>query len=138
MVFPELRMDFIYNVSGRVLLLPIEGYGNGTIAISKVRTHYNYHWDLIKKKDGKEYFEIKKAKLTMEEIDKTYIQLENLFNGNKLLGDNMNHFLNENSKELVKDLSPSIADALGEYIRQVLNNIYSLVPKENVFIYDKV
>ncbi|KAJ9577448.1 hypothetical protein L9F63_005949 [Diploptera punctata] len=136
--FPEVRIDCIYNVTGRALLLPIEGYGNGTIILGKVRAHYTYHWDTTKKKDAKDYYLINSAKLTFDLPEKMSINLENLFHGNKLLGDNMNRFMNENWKEIIKDVGPGMADALGEYIRQVLNNIYSLVPVENSFIFDKV
>ena len=50
----------------------------------------------------------------------------------------MNRFMNENWREILKDVGPVLADALAEYIRQVLNIIYSSVPYENVFIFDPV
>ena len=50
----------------------------------------------------------------------------------------MNKFINENWRELFNEVGPTLADALGEYIRSALNNIYDLVPRENVFIYDPV
>ncbi|KAJ9577445.1 hypothetical protein L9F63_005946 [Diploptera punctata] len=135
--FPKLQIDCIYNVTGRVLLLPIEGYGNGTISLNKVRSNYTYDWEIIKKKDGKEYVTVTKAHLTFDP-EKFQIHLENLFNGNKLLGDNMNRFMNENWRDILKDVGPAVAEAVGEYIRLVLNSIYKSVPYEDVFIFDPV
>jgi Haemolymph juvenile hormone binding protein (JHBP). len=51
----------------------------------KVGANYTYDWDIKKKKDGKEYVTVTKSKLLFEP-EKLTIQLDNLFNGNKLLG----------------------------------------------------
>ena len=51
----------------------------------KVKAHYVFDYELKKKKDGKEYHHITDAKLAFEP-ENFRIKLENLFNGNKLLG----------------------------------------------------
>ncbi|PSN34090.1 hypothetical protein C0J52_12945 [Blattella germanica] len=181
--FPNLIINCIYDVTGRVLLLPIVGHGNGTFnikdlhdfirsaklsnafgvvqmdlekfhniqeAVDKVLNlkrvditrlvamrvdsktpgdvegTYGYDYDLVKKKDDKVYmvpknphFEFKAKKLT--------IRLENLFNGDKFLGDNMNTFLNENWEDILKDVGPVIAEAIGQFINQILTNVFSIV-----------
>lgn len=48
-------------------------------------------------------------------------------------GDNMNIFLNENWKDIMKDLSPALSEALGEVFRQTLTSMADLVPYQTLF-----
>jgi hypothetical protein len=45
----------------------------------------------------------------------------------------MNTFLNENWRELVRDLAPSIGEAVNEVVKRILTNIFELVPFDEVF-----
>jgi hypothetical protein len=45
----------------------------------------------------------------------------------------MNTFLNENWKELVRDLAPPIGEALSQAAQTILINIYELVPFDESF-----
>ncbi|KAJ9577447.1 hypothetical protein L9F63_005948 [Diploptera punctata] len=134
--FPEIQIDCLYNVSGNILLLPIEGQGPGKLVFTNLRGQYEYQWEEAMKKDGKAYYRIVTSKLT-DYPEKMSIRLNNLFNGNKLLGDNMNLVLNENWQEIHKDLGPAVTDGIAQHMTYFINNIYSLVPVENVFIFDK-
>ena len=49
----------------------------------------------------------------------------------------MDNFMNENWKDILKDVGPVLAEGMGQYIQQVLNNIFQLVPNEEVFIFDQ-
>ncbi|XP_049767702.1 protein takeout-like [Schistocerca cancellata] len=55
----------------------------------------------------REYWNIKNFTVKMD-LGKVHIQLDNLFNGAKVLGKNINKFLNENMNLLVQDLKPGI------------------------------
>lgn len=46
---------------------------------------YKYDWDYVTKKNGRKYMNITKSSLGYEN-GRTYFHLENLFNGDKLLG----------------------------------------------------
>lgn len=48
-------------------------------------------------------------------------------------GDNMNIFLNENWRDIMKDLSPALSEALGEVFRQTLTSMADLVPYQTLF-----
>ena len=45
----------------------------------------------------------------------------------------MNRFLNENWRELNKDIGPTIAEAVNQISLQIMENIYALVPYEEAF-----
>nr|CAD7571773.1 unnamed protein product [Timema californicum] len=62
------------------------------------------------------------------------IHLENLFNGDKMLGDNMNMFLNENWREVVDDVGPAFTQALAELMGNIFSGVFGLVSVEEGFI----
>lgn len=64
------------------------------------------------------------------------MNFENLFNGDRALGDNMNLFLNENWKEIFAELEPVVEDTFAEIIRNVVNNVFSMYPYEAMFKQD--
>jgi hypothetical protein len=45
----------------------------------------------------------------------------------------MNIFLNENWKELMKDLGPTIGKAMSQVITTIFYNIFELVPYDEAF-----
>lgn len=55
---------------------------------------------------------------------------ENLFNGDKHLGDHMNLFLNENWRDIINEVLPSFTDALNQIVKVYLNRFF------NKFAYD--
>jgi hypothetical protein len=59
----------------------------------------------------------------------SYLQTLNVF----CTGDNMNTFLNENWKELVRDLAPAIGEAFGEVVKKILTTVFFLVPYDEAF-----
>lgn len=49
------------------------------------------------------------------------------------IGDNMNIFLNENWKDLLKEFGPAIGDAFGTIMKNTLGSVSDLVPYEFIF-----
>lgn len=49
------------------------------------------------------------------------------------IGENMNYFLNQNWREVTKELGPAIGEAIGEVFRLLLTNIADLVPYEYIY-----
>lgn len=78
-------------------------------------------------KDGKDYIEVQRTKLNLVP-KKIFFSLENLFNGDKILGDTMNKFINENSHEIFNELKPSIVEGIGAIITSVANGPFSKHP----------
>jgi len=63
------------------------------------------------KKNGANYLKINNVKVKYELSD-VHIHLDNLFNGDKALGDRMNEFLNENWKALAEEVRPAAMDRM--------------------------
>jgi hypothetical protein len=45
----------------------------------------------------------------------------------------MNTILNENWKELVRDLAPPVGEALSQVVKQIITTIFELVPFDEAF-----
>ncbi|KAJ1528459.1 hypothetical protein ONE63_006870 [Megalurothrips usitatus] len=133
MVFPTLNIIGDYTISGRVLVLPISGQGPANVTVTDCAVTFSFDYELAnKKKNGKEYATITDSNVKFT-IGHGYFDLKNLFNGDKLLGDNMNTFLNENWSDVVKELGPSLADTIGAVIRQIIEQVVDVVPYEYIF-----
>lgn len=61
------------------------------------------------------------------------MNIENLFNGDKALGDNMNQVLNENWKDLYQEIRPQFSKAFGGIIRKIFNQVFATYPYEKFF-----
>ncbi|KAL1132411.1 hypothetical protein AAG570_010366, partial [Ranatra chinensis] len=132
MELDKLEVRGKYNVTGKVLLLPITGNGKAKFTFSKIVFSYAYDWILDKKSNGFEYVNIQNGQLKFK-VGKMTIDLENLFNGDKLLGENMNKFLNENWQEILKDIQPALVESLSAVFKTILNAMAELVPYDNMF-----
>ena len=80
-------------------------------------------------KNGKTYLRFTANELTLDP-DFVYFNFENLFNGDKQLGDGINNVLNENYKEVYADVKPGYEKGLGLILEQILNNVFSKVSLE--------
>lgn len=95
----------------------------------------NINADFVER-NGKKYLQLnEKPKIDLK-TNRLYIQLDNLFNGNKQLSDTMNNFMNENWRELYNELKSGILDALGAVIINLVNNVFIRIPYEQLFIDD--
>lgn len=66
-------------------------------------------------------------------LTKMMLNLGNLYNGDKLLGDNTNLFLNENWQEVWPEIRKSVFSAFSQIADNVLNNIFAKVPYDELF-----
>jgi Haemolymph juvenile hormone binding protein (JHBP) len=58
-------------------------------------------------------------------FSRLYVQMDNLFNGDKALGDNMNMFMNENWQDILNELKPAFSEAIGQILENIINNVFS-------------
>ncbi|GLV33516.1 uncharacterized protein CBL_21369 [Carabus blaptoides fortunei] len=62
-----------------------------------------------------------------------HYQLDNLFDGNVKLGEQMNTFLNENWKEVDGVIGLKLGEAAGEVLSTVFTNFFAKVPFAEFF-----
>lgn len=87
----------------------------------------------ILEKKGKEYIQTEKFALDFN-TTRLHIKLENLFNGDKRLGDNMNTFLNQSWRDILNELKPSIQFAIEKLFEGIINRIFLKVAYDDIYI----
>lgn len=79
---------------------------------------------------------MKQEVIHIEEMKVTFlvggmrIHLDNLFNGNKVLGSSLNMFLNQNAKEVIAELRSDLEHGLANIFTQLWNNVFSKIPNK--------
>ncbi|XP_055327034.1 protein takeout-like [Sitodiplosis mosellana] len=133
-VVPKITITGKYKIDGRVLVLPIQGEGNAHLVFDNTNLVVKYKPKVVEK-NGKQYIQTEKFQLDFDP-SRLNINLENLFNGDKALGDNMNQFLNQNWKEIFNELKPAITFAVEEILKGIINRIFLKIPYDEIFLKD--
>ncbi|PNF31911.1 hypothetical protein B7P43_G07900 [Cryptotermes secundus] len=129
--FPLVTVLGKYETDGRILLLPIKG--NGNINITDVNLNVTFDTDYsLQQIRGKTHMILENGKCTVWS-GRTYVHLTNLFNGNEVLGAQVNAFINENWKDFQDAVSPAFAEVIARTITTLVNNMATLVPYDEVF-----
>lgn len=81
---------------------------------------------------------VKFAKITNYKLryqtQRSYYRLNNLFNGDKVLGEQTNKFLDENWKEIDKDLGPAISETIAQICVQIASAFFERIPYNQLFL----
>ncbi|XP_075146373.1 uncharacterized protein LOC142220873 [Haematobia irritans] len=132
LIVPKLDLKGNYNVDGRILVLPISGTGTSHITLYNSALKIQFIGTSLEK-DGSTYMKIQKFRLDFNPKGMHY-KIDNLFNGDKILGDNMNLFLNENWEDIYRELKPSIESAFGKIFFSVIANVFTKYPYNKYFV----
>lgn len=118
---PYLTFNGEYEVSGRLLVLPLKGKGPVRANATDCKGDVVLYAQLVKKADGEHLrFTDIDMKIT---IGGYHVRLDNLFNGDKFLGEATNAALNENPKELIAYLKPVVEKTVKNIIQKIANKI---------------
>ncbi|KAG8232433.1 hypothetical protein J437_LFUL012863 [Ladona fulva] len=122
--YGQLKIVGDYDISGRLLLVPIKGSGkfwsilNGINADSyNVLQIANNELSLVKTQ-------------TDFDVGRMRVRLDNLFGGDPILGETINGFLNEQSPEIIRELKPQFSEEIDKLILSVFGKALSKLPVE--------
>ncbi|KAJ3651198.1 hypothetical protein Zmor_017250 [Zophobas morio] len=124
--FAEVKIVAEYDVNGKILVLPVYGKGTSTILMENVTALQTYIMEEYEKK-GQKYLKVVEGNLVFTP-GLVRFKLENLFDGNKRLGDNINTVMNENWQEVYNDVKSSYAEAFSQVLEIVFNNLLAKIP----------
>jgi Haemolymph juvenile hormone binding protein (JHBP) len=82
-------------MNGQILVLPIRGEGFANVSMNELTTRHELKGDYFTGKDNNTYINITEYKIKFKPKWVIY-RFDNLFNGDKLLGQTMNKFMNDN------------------------------------------
>lgn len=130
-VFPEVRLESLYDFNGKILLLPMVGQGPCVVTLHNVKVTAVFNFDVVEK-NGKQHFKVLDNTVKLSP-DLVKFKFDNLFNGNKELGDNVNTVINDNWKEIFVEASDGYETALGLVVQNIMNNFFGKVPVSELF-----
>ncbi|XP_060828550.1 protein takeout-like [Bombus pascuorum] len=127
------QVDFVanYKIDGKVLLLPVKGSGRSNITMYNLKSHNEISCEKYEK-NGETYLKIKKYGVTLNPAQIS-LQFDNLFNGDKTLGPQLNNFINENAELLFKELKAPYEETFSQVFTQLSNDVFSRVPLNKIF-----
>ncbi|KAK9874597.1 hypothetical protein WA026_005431 [Henosepilachna vigintioctopunctata] len=128
----NMTVEGNYNIDGKVLILPIRGNGHFSIYLKNGIYSPTVTTEL-QEKNGKKHYKSTGSKLNYS-LEKITFDLENLFDGNEQLGDEMNKFLNENWDVLAKDFGPGIANIVSALHRRIFDEFTSEIPISDLLL----
>lgn len=121
-----------YEANGKILTFPIKAHGRANITLVDVQSDVIFTGEDIDKENGK-FLKVKKLKATLD-LSRFYMELSNLFNGNKLLEDTTNQFINDNWKEIFNEQKPSIFNSFARTIEQIMKHIFDKISYGAMFV----
>lgn len=116
---PSARIISDYEIDGKLLVVPIKGSGKCEANLTEVTGSLKLNAKYVEKK-GSTFFEIVKRNLKVN-AKGAHFYFDNLFQGNKELGETTNKFINENWRELYKELEPVIEKTMLSVMDYFLN-----------------
>lgn len=121
-----------YDMQGRILLLPITGNGLACGNFTDIDVVATIQGDRYQSQDTNEtHYRVIDFYVDFD-VGHASINLENLFNGDKLLSDAMNLFLNSNWKMLAAEIKPALENTVSELFKTFSNKIYSKFPLDTL------
>lgn len=74
-------------------------------------------------KDGAEHLHVNKVLVNFN-TTRMYLTMDNLFNGDKVLTESMNSFINQNWRVIIDELKPSLQNAIGGVDRDMMQPLF--------------
>lgn len=120
-----------YKMDGQIVVLPIKGDGNCNVSMSDVIARIEFRGNFIEK-NGDTYIDLTSLKIKLTPAH-TYFHFENIFNGDPVLSETINTFMNTNSELVADTLVPGYTDKLGDAFKDVANGVFQNVPMKLIF-----
>ncbi|KAG5327741.1 TAKT protein, partial [Pseudoatta argentina] len=129
---PRLEMNARYNMEGKILLMPINGTGlaRGNFTnIDVVAIIQGEHYQ--SRRTDETHYSVTDFYVDLD-VGQANIHLDNLFNGDDILSNAMNLFLNDNWKIVVAEIKPALENTISEIFKTISNKFYSKFPLDTL------
>uniref|UniRef100_T1GU87 Hemolymph juvenile hormone-binding protein n=1 Tax=Megaselia scalaris TaxID=36166 RepID=T1GU87_MEGSC len=128
---PKISFVGKYYLRIKILLLEIGGKGNmtGTFENSKAVVKMRGSRYM---KDDVEYVKFHKMPMRIS-VDKMKLNLENLFNGDKVLGEVGNNIINDNQDLYLQEIIPGLEKGLSKKFLDIANQILETATYDEMF-----
>lgn len=128
MYYPLLRIEGIYEMEGRILVLPMKGKGKCWFEPSNISIVANTDADLYEK-DGHHFYNVTGVHVDFK-IGGLKLYMGNLFDGLKSLEQTTNEFLNANWKPASESLNAVLSATIESVIFNMLKTVFDQIPAD--------
>lgn len=131
--FPKIELQGLYDINGNVLLFPLQSHGEfwalfgDVAAIARVQT-------LEEKREGVRYLKVTKLLVDFK-LGRIRFRVIDQQNGNNVIGQAMNQFLNQNAHEIVEELRPAASAAIAKHLKDFMGGAFENLPMK-VWLHD--
>lgn len=128
---PRLNFTGKYTLKMKLLLLNLQGKGDikGTLTNTRLAIRIRGYTENI---GGKEYVRYHRLGIRTKIDDGTF-QLDNLFNGDPVLGQIGNQVINENSRVFLDEIIPGLEKNLSRIFTEIINNLLKNATIDEMF-----
>ncbi|KAH8306207.1 hypothetical protein KR018_004151 [Drosophila ironensis] len=124
---PRMRMEGNYQMTGKILLVPLQGHGKIFMEIDDLDILMNTKTRLIER-GGFTFYNVTAVKVKLE-VGKVRTNMENLFNGrSKEVEKGTNQFFNENWRDLFEAMRPLVVETVERTLLDLLHKTFSIFP----------
>ncbi|XP_072383759.1 protein takeout-like [Diabrotica undecimpunctata] len=124
---PRLKVICNYNMEGKIMMMPISGSGKSSSNYTNIDASITIRAEKIEKNNNV-YYNVKDFDINFD-IGEAEIHFDDLFNGDKDLGEAMNMFLNDNWKQIANEIKPVLEDNIAMIFKKFANKIFHKYPK---------
>ncbi|XP_050674657.1 juvenile hormone-binding protein-like [Leptidea sinapis] len=122
-----------YDMKGQIIILPMEGNGKIEADIKKILIKVEANLSEIEK-GGTKYWNIKSWDHSFELKDKSMIQFENLFNGNKDLAKAAEDVMKESGNDVIQEVGPPVIKSIASKVVECAQRFFHAVPLNDLVL----
>ncbi|KAB7496723.1 Protein takeout, partial [Armadillidium nasatum] len=126
---PVLRVQGNYVLQGNLLLLPVTGEGPFRAVLRDINAALIGQIVVKDRGQGQQTLGVDNTRINFR-LEKARVRLHNLFNGDELLGQTVNHFINNNDQLILNEVKPALSRDIALLIEGVLDSALSTLPAE--------
>ncbi|XP_071555960.1 protein takeout [Temnothorax nylanderi] len=123
---PKIDIHGSYDINGNVLLFPIQSHGDFWALFGDVKAIARMQ-GVEEVKNGVRYMKISRLLIDFS-LGRARFRINDHLNGNNVIGQAMNQFLNQNIKEIIEEMRPAASSSIGKYFMDFLNGVFTKLP----------
>ncbi|KAI4499871.1 hypothetical protein M0802_005127 [Mischocyttarus mexicanus] len=126
LTLPKVELQGHYEIAGNVLLFPIKSHGDFWSLFGDVAAVARAQ-GAVEIRDGIRYMELTKLLVDFS-LGHARFRINDELNGNNVIGQAMNQFLNQHAKEIIEEMRPAASSSIAKHFLSFLNKFLKKIP----------
>ncbi|XP_045478090.1 circadian clock-controlled protein daywake-like [Harmonia axyridis] len=129
---PNITLKANYEMTGQILVLPVKGKGVMNILLENVKGDEKIKV-VTYTKNNLQYIKVNDTVLKMDAGHVTF-NLDNVFDGNKQLSDQINQVMNDNWSAVFDEIKDGYNDAIRTFMDHIVNSFFAKFAVSEIFL----